>query len=186
MPLMVGSSGSPFRLGAVLILLVTLLSGLAAGCRHLPPAPEGFNPEDYKAVTLEQLREPHKAGLAKGQLVSVNAYFWQYLEYDPFMTAQYLAVMRHPLTESQRRWASLYNSPQLQGYYDRLVLTREQRRDLDLKRLEHVRVFGQLTNLGFGIFYLQAHHVDRLGLEDGPLSQKPAAVGAEGKEAPGP
>ncbi len=170
------------KLDGVLMLLLILLPGLAVSCRHLPPAPEAFNAEDYTPVTIEQLREPHQAGLRQGQRVSVAGYFWQYLEYDPFMVARYLAVARHPLEQSPLRWAALYSSAQLQGYYDRLVLTPEQRRDWHLKRLEHVRVYGQLANLGFGILYLQAQHLDRLDAADGPPSGKAEAPAAAGKE----
>jgi hypothetical protein len=163
-----------------------LLPGLLGGCRHLPPAPEGFNPEDYTSITIAQLREPHKAGLARGQRVSVEGYFWQYLEYDPFMGAQYLATLRRPLVESRQRWAALYESAQMQGYCDRLVLTREQRRDWDLKRLEHVRIYGQMTSLGFGILYLQAHQVDRLEGAEAPRGLRRAAPSAPGKETQNP
>ena len=170
-------------LGAVLVLLMALLPVWTAGCRHLPAAQEGFNPEDYKPVTLEQLRDPRRAGLSKGQRVSVAGYFWQYLEYDPFMVGRYLAVARHPVAQSQLRWAALYDSPQMQGYFDRLVLSPEQRREWNLKRLEHVRVYGQLANLEFGVLYLLAHHLDRLEVEDSPSRPKAAAPQAAMKEA---
>jgi hypothetical protein len=186
MSLMASSRRGPGKPGGILVLLVALLPGLLVSCRHLPPAPEGFNPEDYTPVTLAQLKEPHQAGLAQGQRVSVAGYFWQYLEYDPFMAAQYLAILRRPLSESRQRWASLYDSAQLQGYYDRLVLTRDQRRDWNLKRLEHVRIYGQLTNLGVGILYLKTHHVDRLDGADSPPGPGPAAPYAPGKETPNP
>ena len=186
MPLKTASRRGSGPLGAVLILLLALLPGGSAGCRHLPAAPEGFNPEDYKPVTLEQLQDPRRAGLLKGQRVSVAGYFWQYLDYDPFMVARYLAVARHPVAQSRLRWAALYDSPQMQGYYDRLVLTPEQRREWNLKRLEHVRVYGQLDNLEFGFLYLQAHHLDRLGVEDGPSPPRAAATRAPVKEHPEP
>jgi hypothetical protein len=186
MCLMAVSCRNPGQLGIVLVLLAALFLGLMAGCRRLPPAPEGFNLEDYTPVTLAQLREPHKAGLARGQRVSVEGYFWQYLEYDPFMGAQYLATLRRPLAESRQRWAALYESAQMQGYCNRLVLTPEQRRDWDLKRLEHVRIYGQMANLGFGILYLQAHQVDRLDGADGPRDLRPAAPAAPGKETQNP
>ncbi len=186
MRLKTGSKRGSGQLGAVLILLLALLPGGAAGCRHLPAAPEGFNPEDYKPVTLEQLQDPRRAGLSKGQRVSVAGYFWQYLEYDPFMVARYLAVARHPVAQGRLRWAALYGSPQMQGYYNRLVLTPEQRREWDLKRLEHVRVYGQLDNLEFGFLYLQAQHLDRLGVEDGPGTPGAAAPRAPVKEAANP
>ena len=164
----------PEKSGGILILLLALLPGLALSCRHLPP-PEEFNPQDYTPVTIEQLQDPRRAGLSPGQQVSVTGYFWQYLEYDPYMVARYLALARRPLVQSRLRWAALYNSPQLQGYYDRLVLTVEQQQGLYLKRLEHVRVYGVLTDLGFGILYLKARHVDRLEVEGvRPVREAPA------------
>jgi hypothetical protein len=187
MRLKTGLARGAGRFGTVLLLLLALLPGGAAGCRHLPAAPpEGFTPEDYQPVTLEQLRDPRRAGLFKGQRVSVTGYFWQYLDYDPCAVARYLAVARHPLAQSRLRWAALYDSPQMQGYFDRLVLTPEQRRDWDLKRLEHVRVYGIVANLEFGFLYLQAHHLDRLGVAEGPSLPKTAASQAPGQETPNP
>jgi len=186
MSLMAIFSRGPGKQGGILVLLAALLAGLSMGCRHLAPAPEGFNPEDYTPVTSAQLQEPHKAGLARGQRVSVEGYFWQFLEYDPFMGAQYLATLVRPLTESHQRWAALYESAQMQGYWDRLVLTRQQQREWDLRRLEHVRIYGQMANLGFGILYLQAHHLDRLDGAGGPRGQRPAAPAAPGKETQNP
>lgn len=165
-------------------LLFLLLTGLASSCGHLPPVPEGFHPEEYTPVTVAQLQAPRQAGLIPGQKVSVTGYFWQYLDYDPFMAAGYLAWARRPLVESRRRWASLYDSQQMQGYYDRLVLTREQWRDWDFKRLEQVRVFGRLTPLGFGVLYLQVHHVDRLDAPEGSLPQRPTPPASEAQESP--
>ena len=178
--------GCPEKLGGILILLLTLLPGLALGCRHLPPPPEEFNPQDYTPVTIEQLQDPRRAGLSPGQKVSVSGYFWQFLEYDPYMVARYLALARRPLVQSRLRWAALYNSPQLQGYYDRLVLTVEQQEDLHLKRLEHVRVYGVLTDLGFGILYLKAQHVDRLEVEDVLPGRQTPAPACPAEETPNP
>jgi hypothetical protein len=134
--------------------------------------PKGFSPENYTPVTISQLAAPRKAGLAPGQKVYVEGYFWQYLEYDPDMVANYLTLARQPVAWSRLRWASLYQQPQMRGYYDRLALTRQQQQDWQLRRLEHLRVYGQLAPLGFGVLYLQAHHLERLdGAEDG-LSQR--------------
>jgi hypothetical protein len=182
---MTNIDGCPCRFSGMLVLLLLLLPGMAASCGHRPATPRVFHPGEYTPVTLEQLRAPRQAGLALGQKVSVEGYFWQYLEYDPFTVPQYLALARRPLAQSRWRWASLYGSPQMQGYFDRLALSREQRRELDLKRLEHVRIYGRLAHLPFGILYLQAQQVDRLEAEQGPLSQG-AASPAEEKETPIP
>ena len=185
MRLTANTDGCPLRFGGVLVLLLTLLPGLGSSCRHAPPVTEAFHPGEYTPVTIEQLQAPQKAGLTPGQKVSVEGYFWQYLEYDPFMVAQYLALARHPIAESRWRWASLYNSSQLQGYFDRLALGRALR-DMDLKRLEHVRIYGRLAHLPFGILYLQAQHVNRLDGENGPLTRMPAPPAVEGRETPTP
>jgi hypothetical protein len=169
-----------------LVLFFAILPGLASSCRHAPPATEVFHSGEYTPVSIEQLQAPQKAGLIRGQKVSVEGYFWQYLEYDPFPVPKYLALARHPLAESRWHWASLYNSPQMQGYFDRLALSGEQRRQLDLKRLEHVRIYGRLAHLPFGILYVQAQHLDRLDEESGPLTRGPAAPAVEGKETPVP
>jgi hypothetical protein len=180
------ADSGPLRFGGVLVLLFALLPGLGSSCRHAPPAPGEFHPGEYTPVTIEQLQAPQKAGLVQGQKVSVEGYFWQYLEYDPFPVPKYLALARHPLTESRWRWASLYNSPQMQGYFDRLALGREMRRQLDLKRLEHVRIYGRLAHLPFGFLYLQAQHVDRLDEEYVPPTRRPAPPAVQGQETPVP
>jgi hypothetical protein len=186
MHLIAQTDDSPSRLGGVAVVLLLLLSGLAAGCGRHQPTSQVFRPEEYTPVTIEQLQAPRKAGLFPGQMVSVEGYFWQYLEYDPFTVPKYLALARRPLAESRWRWASLYNSPQMQGYFDRLALTRELRHELDLKRLEHVRIYGRLAHLPFGILYLKAQHVERLEAEKGLLSREPAASNVEGQEPPIP
>jgi hypothetical protein len=180
------TEGCPLRLGGVLVLLLTLLPGLGSGCRHAPPPAGTFHPGDYTPVTIEQLQAPQKAGLLPGQKVSLEGYFWQYLEYDPYPVPKYLALARHPVAESRWNWASLYSSPQMQGYFDRLALSGGDQRALDLKRLEHVRIYGRLAHLPFGILYVQAQHVDRLDEEGGPLTRRPAAPAVEGKETPTP
>jgi hypothetical protein len=175
----------PHGLGRLLILFLILLVELGQGCGSIRPVPEGWNPEDYTPVAYEQILAPRKAGLSPGQKVSVAGYFWQYLDYDPFMVPNYLTLARQPRAWSRLCWASLYRTPQMQGYCDRLALTREQQQDWHLRRLEHVRVFGQLASLGFGVLYLQAHHVDRLDLEEGPLNQHDTPPAGEGQENPG-
>ena len=184
MRLMADTDGLSLRLGGILVLLFLLLPGLESGCRHAPPATEAFNPQEYTSVTIEQLQAPKASGLLPGQKVSVEGYFWQYLEYDPFPVPKYLAVVRQPIRQNRWRWASLYKSPQMSGYFDRLVLSREERRELDLKRLEHVRIYGRLAHLPFGILYLQGEHVERLDEDGGPPARIPAPSALEGKGTP--
>ncbi len=165
MRLMAHASGASPGPGRSFILLLGLLVGLAWGCGYIRPAPEGINPEDYTPISYEQLRAPRRAGLTPGQKVQVDGYFWQFLEYDPVMVRNYLTLTRQPVAWSRLYWASLYDAPQMRGHYDRLALTRDQKRDWRLKRLEHVRIYGELAPLGLGVIYLQAHQVDRLDQE---------------------
>lgn len=155
--------------------LLVLLMGLAGGCGHIRSVPASFHPEDYTPVTVQQLQAPRKAGLASGQKVRVEGYFWQYLDYDPAIVPNYVTMASHPVAWSRLRWAGLYQQRQMQGYYDRLALTRQQQQDWPLRRLEHVRLYGQLTPLGFGVLYLQAHHLERLE-ESIDLKYLPPAV----------
>jgi hypothetical protein len=168
----------------LLILLVLLLPGLALSCGHIRPAPQDFHAGDYVPVTIEQLQAPRPAGLVSGQKVRVTGYFWQYLDYDPRLAANYLTMARQPLAWSRLRWASLYRTLPMQGYYDRLALTQEQQRALRLKRLEKVEVYGELAPWGFGALYLQAHQIQRLEAEEGPAGQGQTAPEAEGQETP--
>ncbi len=176
---------APRRPGLLLLALLLLLAGGALSCGHIRPAPEGFSPEQYTAVTIEQLQAPRRAGLASGQKVWVEGFFWQYLEYDPRMVANYLTMARQPVAWSRLRWAALYRDSSMRGYYDRLALTRSQKGQWDLKRLEQVRVFGQLAPLGFGTLYLQVHHIEPLELEGAAGGQGGPAPAPEALETPG-
>lgn len=112
----------------------------------------------------------------------MDGYFWQYLDYDPCMVPEYLAMIRRPVVESRRRWAALYATPRMQGYYDRVALTPEQQEEWILKRLDHVRVYGRLVSLPFGILYLQTRHIKQLDEESGSLTQKPKVPALQGRE----
>lgn len=180
-------NGSPveisFNLSRLLVWLIGLILGLSCSCGHIQPLPEGFNPDEYTLVTIKQLTAPRKAGLSSGQKVVVEGHFWQYLDYDPVMVAGYVARARQPVAWSRLRWASLYHHSQMQGYYDRLALTRQQQRDWRLKRLERLRVFGQLAPLGFGVLYLQVHQLERLDSEEGSWNRGDNAPAGQ-KETP--
>ncbi|MFW6112820.1 MAG: hypothetical protein ACOC8G_00730 [Thermodesulfobacteriota bacterium] len=156
-------------LSGLLVWLLVLLLGLAWGCGRIRPVPEAFQPEAYTPVTIAQLQAPRKAGLTSGQKVRVEGFFWQYLDYDPDLVANYATMVSHPVAWSRLRWAALYQQRQMRGYYDRLALTRQQQVDWTLRRLEQVRVYGQLAPLGWGVLYLQAHRLERL--ED-PVDRK--------------
>ncbi len=165
-------------------LLALLLAGAVLACGHIRPVPEGFNPEDYQVVSLDQLRAPRRAGLEAGQKVRVEGFFWQYLDYDPRLAANYLTLARQPLAWSRLRWASLYRTASMRGYYDLLALAREQQHRWDLKRLDRVRVYGELAPLGFGTLYLRVHHIDRLD-EAAGLPEPGEPTSAADREPPG-
>jgi hypothetical protein len=185
MRLTVNPGNTPRSRPFLLMALVLLLAGGHVGCGHIRPAPEGFNPEQYTPVTIEQLQAPRPGGLASGQKVRVEGFFWEYLEYDPRMVANYLTMARQPLAWSRLRWAALYRTSSMRGYYNRLALTRSQKGRWDLKRLEPVRVFGQLAPLGFGTLYLQVHHIEPLEMDQAPVDQgRPRPAGEIG-ETPG-
>lgn len=186
MRLIASASGASLGPGRGFLPLLCLLLGLAWGCGSIRPAPEGINPEDYTPITYEQLQTPRRAGLASGQKVQVDGYFWQFLEYDPVMVRNYLTLTRQPVAWSRLNWASLYDVPQMRGYYNRLALTRDQKRDWHLKRLEHVRVYGELTPLGLGVLYLQAHQVDRLNQEEETPGYRYTGQDVERQGSPSP
>ena len=171
----------PAALGRFLVWLLVLFPGLVLSCGYIRPVPQGFNPENYTPVTISQLAAPRRAGLVPGQKVYVEGYFWQYLEYDPDMVANYVTMVSHPVAWSRLRWASLYQQPQMRGYYDRLALTRQQQEDWRLARLEHLRVYGQLAPLGVGVLYLQAHYLERLEAAEDSLSQRDETPVAPGE-----
>ena len=158
-----------FALSRLLVWLLVLLTGLAWGCGRIRPVPEAFQPEAYTPVTIAQLQAPRKAGLVSGQKVRVEGFFWQYLDYDPNLVANYATMVSRPVAWSRLRWAAMYQQRQMRGYYDRLALTPQQQVDWALRRLEQVRVYGQLAPLGWGVLYLQAHRLERL--ED-PVDRK--------------
>ena len=184
MRVMASPSDGPGGPIPLVILVIVLLSGITCSCGHIRGAPPDFHSQDYAPVTIEQLQAPRQAGLVSGQKVRVSGYFWQYLDYDPVMAANYLTMVRQPLAWSRLRWASLYRSLPMQGYYDRLALTQEQQRALKLKRLDEVQVYGQLAPLGFGALYLHAHQVERLAVDETPPSQEEQSPGAEGRGTP--
>ena len=75
MSLITSAFGAPPGPPRAFLLLVCLILGLAWGCGHIRPAPEGLNPEDYIPITYEQLQAPRRAGLTPGQKVRVDGYF---------------------------------------------------------------------------------------------------------------
>ena len=142
---------------------VILLCGLLGfpACGELRPHPAAFDPEVYTPIEYRDLLNPGPAGLHAGQQVRVQAYFWQYLNYDPAIVRNYLTLFRYPIRWYQLRWFATYGTADLTGYYDLAALTPEQADRYKFKRLDPVMLYGELSRLGSGLF-LQVFHIEKI------------------------
>ena len=145
-----------------LILLCSLL-GFSA-CGELRPHPAAFDPQAYTPIAYRDLLAPGPAGLKSGQQVRVQAYFWQYLDYDPAIVRNYLTLLRYPIRWYQLQWFATYDSANLTGYYDLAAVTPEQADRYKLKRLDPVMLYGELASLGPGL-YLQVFHIEPIAAD---------------------
>jgi hypothetical protein len=150
-----GASG---RSRGWLVILLAALVGLAA-CGELRPHPAAFDPQVYTPIDYKDLLAPGPAGLQPGQKVRVQAYFWQYLNYDPAMVPNYLTLLRYPVRWYQLQWFATYGTADLTGYYDLAAMTPEQADTYKLKRLDPVMLYGELARLGPGLF-LQVFYIE--------------------------
>ncbi len=142
--------------------LALFLAGLTlAACADIRPVPATLNPEEYTAISYERLLKPD-ATLRDGDKVRVEAYFWQYLDYDPALVRNYLTMARHPIAWPKLDWFALYGSEDMKGYYDRATIDAALRPRYPLHRLDHVMVYGELDSLGAGGYYLHVHHIDSI------------------------
>ncbi len=146
---------------------VFLVFGVAAllwlaSCGQIRPVPEGLDTGAYTPITYQDLLARGQIGLASGQKIKLPAYFWQFVTYDPAMVPNYLNLLRYPLTWPDLQWFAIYGTPDMQGYYDRVVMDDDQRRSYRLQRLDRIMIYGELANLGPGLLYLQVHHIDKL------------------------
>jgi hypothetical protein len=132
-----GASGSPPRPAGFPWWGVILLCGLLSlsACGELRPHPAAFDPQAYTPITYQELLAPGPAGLHAGQQVRVQAYFWQYLDYDPAMVRNYLTLLRYPIRWYQLQWFATYGTPDLTGYFDLAAMTPEQASQYKFKRL---------------------------------------------------
>jgi hypothetical protein len=158
-----GATGVARRPGLSGRLGVVLLGGLLAlcGCGQLRPQPTAFNPQTYTPIKYQDLLAPRQAGLHAGQKIQVKAYFWQYLTYDPAMAWNYLTLPRYPIRWYQLRWFATYGTDEMTGYYDLAAVTPEQAEHYKLKRLDPVRLYGELSRLGPGL-YLQVFYIKKI------------------------
>ena len=120
-----------------------------------------FDPGAYKPIDYQELLEPDLAGLHAGEKIRVKAYFWQYVNYDPALARNYLTLLRYPIRWYRLRWFALYRTDDLKGYYDLAAMTPEVADRYKLQRLEPVLLYGELSQLGMGLFF-QVFHVERI------------------------
>lgn len=140
-------------------LLVTV--ALIMGCGRLGQVPARFVPDDYREVSLTHLRDPAACALV-GQKVRFQAFFWEYVTYDPAMLSNYALMLRHPRGWWDLRWASLYESPRMQGFYDRLALDVGQQARLQPRRLTRLMIYGEVLPLGSRLTYVRLHQAQEL------------------------
>jgi len=158
-----GASGSSRRPGfsrRLAVILLCSLLGLGA-CGKLRPQPATFDPQVYTPIEYQDLLAPRQAGLHDGQKVRVKAYFWQYLNYDPAMVRNYLTLLKYPIRWYRLQWFATYGTADLTGYYDLAAVTPEQAEQYQLKRLDPVLLYGELSSLGPGLF-LQVFHIEKI------------------------
>ncbi len=142
-----------------LVLLFGLLSLTA--CGSMRPVPASFNQADYTPIDFDLLRRD-AGSLHPGDLVRCQAYFWQFLTYDPSPGHYVLNHLRHPFSWGDLEWFALYRDVNLQGYFDRGAMSHRQRLDFDPKRLEPIVIYGELVPMGRNRLYLLVHHLERL------------------------
>ena len=155
-----GSSRRPACSGWLGVILLCSLLGFSA-CGELRPHPAAFDPQAYTPIAYRDLLAPGPAGLQAGQQVRVQAYFWQYLDYDPAIVRNYLTLFRYPVRWYQLKWFAIYDTADLTGYYDLAAITPEEADRYKLKRLDPVMLYGELARLGQG-FYLQVFHIEKI------------------------
>lgn len=155
-----GNLWSGWGRGVVILLLCGLL-GVSA-CGRLRPRPATFDAEAYKLIPYQELLAPDEAGLRAGEKVKVKAYFWQYVDYDPALVRNYLTLLRYPIRWYRLRWFALYRTVDMRGYYDLAAMTPGVASSYKLTRLEPIMLYGELSQLGTGLFF-QVFHIEKIG-----------------------
>ena len=143
-----------------LVLVLCGLLGLWA-CGQLRPYPDVFDPQAYKPIEYQDLLTPQAAGLHAGEKVRVQAYFWQYVDYDPAIIRNYLTLLRYPVRWYRLQWFAIYRTDDLTGYYDLAAITPELAEKYKFQRLDPVMLYGELSQLGTGLF-LQVFHIEKI------------------------
>lgn len=144
------------------VLLVALLSLTA--CGSLRTVPAQFNAADYTPIDFELLGRD-SSSLHAGDLVRCQAFFWQFLTHDPTPRYYYFNHLRYPVRWGALEWFALYQHADMRGYFDRAVMSREQRQEFKPQRLDHLIIYGELVPMGGSKLYLLVHHLERFTID---------------------
>jgi hypothetical protein len=142
------------------LLLLLFAALLLTACGSMKPVPAEFQPAEYTPIDFAQL--PLDTNLHAGELVRVEAYFWQFLTYDPAPKYYYVDQLKYPRRWGQLEWFSLYQKADMQGYYDRAAMSHLQRLQFNPKRLDHLIIYGEMVRMGGSTIYLLVHHLERV------------------------
>jgi hypothetical protein len=151
-----------WRRGKGVVGGLLLAAALTAACGRLGQVPPALAPDDYQEVSLAQLRNPAAAQALVGRRVRFPAFFWEYVTYDPAMCSNYALLARHPRGWWDLRWAALYESPRMQGFYDRLALDAAQQTRFRPRRLTRLLIYGEVLPLGPRLTYVRLHQAQEL------------------------
>lgn len=144
---------APALLSAGLILI--------SACGELRPLPATLDLKEYTPIDYQELQDPGRAGLHAGQKVRVQAYFWEFLSYDPAMIRNYLTLPRYPIRWYRLQWFATYGSEEMKGYYDLAAINPDQLDRYHPKRLDPILIYGEVSSLAPG-YYLRVHHLEKI------------------------
>lgn len=144
-------------------LLPAILLGMLflTACGTVQPVPADFDPGAYAPVDFELLLPPQSSRLHAGQLIRCQAFFWQFLDYDPGPRYYYFNQMRYPGSWGDLEWFALYKDSDMRGYFDLGAMSYAQRLEFNPKRLDPLIIYGELVPLGGSLLYLQVHRLER-------------------------
>jgi hypothetical protein len=145
----------------LLVFLFGIL--LLTACGSMKPIPAEFNPTAYTPINFDQLG--HDASLHNGDLVRVEAFFWQFLTYDPAPKYYYFNQMQYPRRWGDLEWFALYEKADMKGYYDRSAMSHGQRLQFNPKRLDNLIIYGEMVPLGGSKLYLLVHHLEYVKID---------------------
>ena len=145
--------------------LLVLLFGILplTACGSMKPVPAEFTPTAYTPINFDQLL--HDSSLQAGELVRVEAFFWQFLTYDPAPEYYYFNQLHYPRHWGDLEWFALYEKADMKGYYDRGAMSHMQRLQFDPKRLDHLIIYGEMVPMGGSKLYLLVHRLEHVKID---------------------